>query len=58
MAGGFVRRFLLVEMLVSACVLTVSLFVLSIPSNQFQCMYYTSIYKEFNEDYGNAIGVA
>ena len=57
MAGGFVRQFL-VEMLVSACVFTASLFVLSIPSNQFHCMYYTSIYQEFDEDYGNAFGAA
>ena len=56
-ATRFVRRFL-VDMLVSAFALTASLFVLSIPSNQFHCMYYTSIYQEFDEDYGNAFGAA
>jgi hypothetical protein len=56
-AGRFVGRFL-VDMMVSACVLTASLFVLSIPSNRFHCMYHTSIYQEFDEDYGNISGAA
>jgi hypothetical protein len=56
-AGQFVRRFL-VDMMVSACVLTASLFVLSIPSNQFHCMYHTSISQAFDEDYDNISGAA
>jgi hypothetical protein len=56
-AGRSVRRFL-VDMLVSACVLTASLFVLSIPSNQFHCMYHTSISQAFDEDGSNSFGAA